>query len=192
MSPKGEALAMLETPHTRRRALAALTCSLVIFAATTTAGAQPGATPVKSEEEVLNGVKALRILVADIDPGESPHGVSKGAVEAQVKKIIQEKLPALKLDPKAITLLYVTVNMAGFQNRLGYYGNLNVELRRPSLILVGKDFPESKIQQSRSTLATVWAQGVIFTGEVLAPNAVKKAVEGVVDRFIADFRKANP
>ncbi|MCI0408348.1 MAG: hypothetical protein L0191_07260, partial [Acidobacteria bacterium] len=77
-------------------------------------------------------------------------------------------------------------------SRLGYYGNLSVELKRPSMILFGKDFPDSPIQQYKTTLATVWAQGIIFTGEVLAPTAVKKALDGVLDRFTADFRKANP
>ncbi|MGH7430079.1 MAG: hypothetical protein ACREJ4_17230 [Candidatus Methylomirabilaceae bacterium] len=184
-------MATPQTGHVRRRALAALTCALALLAGATRSGAQLDPTPVKSEEEVLKGIKALRVLMADVNPKEPTHGVSKEAVEAQIKKFLQEKLPAVKLDPKAITLLYVTVNIAGFQNRLGYYGNLNVEVKRPSLILVGKDLPESKIQESKSALATVWAQGVIFTGEVLAPNAVKKAVDGVMDQFIADFRKAN-
>ncbi|HZY31946.1 MAG TPA: hypothetical protein VFF86_09940, partial [Candidatus Methylomirabilis sp.] len=114
------------------------------------------------------------------------------AVEAQAQKILQEKLPTLKLDPKAITLLFVHVNLAGFHSRLGYHGNLSIELKRPSMVLVGKDFPESPIQEYRVTLATVWAQSIIFTGEVFAPTAVRKAIDGVLERFIADFRKANP
>jgi hypothetical protein len=188
----GDASATPATSHGRRRTLGALTCALAILAGATRSGAQLDPTPVKSEEEVLKGIKALRVLVADMNPKEPTLGVSKEALEAQIKKLLQEQLPALGLDPKAITLLYVTLNISGFHNRLGYYGNLSVELKRPSLILIGKDLPESKIQHSKSALATVWAQGVIFTGEVLAPNAVRKAVDGVMDQFIAEFRKANP
>jgi hypothetical protein len=113
-------------------------------------------------------------------------------VKAQVQKILKEKLAALNLDPKAITVLYVSVNLADFQSRLGYHGNLSIELKRPSMILVGKDFPDSKVQEYRVTLATVWAQIIIFTGEVFAPTAVRKALDGVLDRFVTDFRKANP
>lgn len=60
------------------------------------------------------------------------------------------------------------------------------------MILVGKDFPDSPIREYKTTLATVWAQSIIFTGEVFAPTAVRKALEGVLERFAAEFRKANP
>ena len=89
-------------------------------------------------------------------------------------------------------MLYINVNLADFQSRLGYHGNLGVELRRPSMIMVGKDFPDSQIQEYKVTLATVWAESVIFTGEVFAPTAVRKALDGVLERFVEDFRKANP
>lgn len=167
-------------------------CLLLLLAGAAVSAEQIDATPIKSEEEVLKGIKALRILVAEMSAGESTLGVTRESMEAQAQKTLQEKLPALKLDPKAITVLYFTVNLAGFQSRLGYYGNLSVEIKRPTMILLGKDFPESAIQQYKATLATVWAQNVIFTGEVFAPTAVRKALEGVLDRFIADFRKANP
>jgi hypothetical protein len=150
------------------------------------------AKPIKSEEEVLKGVKALRVLAAEMKPGEPSHGITKEAMESQAQKILTEKLPKLKLDPKAITLLYLHVNAAGFQSRLGYHGNLSVELKRPSMILVGKDFPDSPTQEYRVTLPTVWAQSIIFTGEVFAPTAVRKALDEVLERFITEFRKANP
>ena len=183
---------MRDTPRLRKGAVGCLVYLLAALAGTSAAGAEIEAKPIKSEEEVLKGVRALRILAVEMKPGEPTHGISKEAVEAQAQKILQEKLPTLKLDPKAITLLFIHVNVAGFQSRLGYYGNLSVELKRPSMILVGKDFPDSPILENRVTLATVWAQSIIFTGEVFAPTAVKKAVEEVLQRFIADFRKANP
>ena len=183
---------MREAPRSRKAALGTLLCLLMVYAGTTDSVAQIEATPIKSGEEALKGIKALRILVPKLGTVETTHGVTIETVEGQARKIVQEKLAAVKLDPKAITVLYVNVNLADFQGRLGYYGNLSVELRRPSMILVGKDFPDSPIQEYRVTLATVWGESVIFTGEVFAPTAVRKALEGVLDRFIADFRKANP
>jgi len=183
---------MRKITHSRTLSVGALVCLLLVVAGPTMSAAQIDAVPIKSEEEVLQGIKALRILVAEISAGQGAHGVTKEAMEAQVRKALQEKLPALNLDPKAITVLYVTANLAAFQSRLGYYGNLNVELKRPSMILAGKDFPDSPIKQYKTTLATVWAQGIIFTGEVLAPSAVRKALDGVLDLFTDDFRKANP
>ena len=183
---------MQEAARPRTLVVGGLTCLLLALGGPVAPAAEIDATPIKSEEEVLKGIKALRILVAEMSAGEATLGVTREAVEAQAKKILEEKLPALKLDPKAITILYLTVNLAGFQSRLGYYGNLSVEFKRPSMILVGKDFPDSPIQQYKATLGTVWAQSIIFTGEVLAPTAVRKALDGVLDRFLADFRKANP
>ena len=183
---------MRDALHPRKAALGAILCLLMVLVGTTDSVAQIEATPIKSEEEALKGVKALRILVPKLGTVETTLGVTSETVEGQARKIVQEKLPALKLDPKAITVFYVNVNLADFKSRLGYYGNLSVELRRPSMILVGKDFPDSPIQEYRVTLATVWAESVIFTGEVFAPTAVRRALEGVLDRFIADFRKANP
>ena len=183
---------MREPPHCKKVVISGLIGLLLLLAATVVSAAEIEARPIKSEEEVLKGVRALRILAADMKTGEPTHGITKEAVEAQARKILQEKLPTLKLDPKAITLLFIHVNVAGFQTRLGYHGNLNVELKRPSMILVGKDFPETPIQEYRVTLATVWAQSIIFTGEVFAPTAVRKAVDEVLERFVAEFRKANP
>jgi hypothetical protein len=183
---------MRGAPHPRKAALGTLLCFLMVLVGTTNSVAQIEATPIKAEEEALKGVKALRILVPKLGAGETTHGLTREAVDAQAQKILQEKLQALKVDPKAIAVLYVNVSLADFQSRLGYYGNLTVEVRRPSMILVGKDFPDSPIQEYRVTLATVWAESVIFTGEVFAPTAVRKALDGVLDRFIADFRKANP
>lgn len=183
---------MRETTRFRTLSVGGLVCLLLVVAGPAASAGQIEAMPIKSEEEVLQGIKALRILVAEVSAAEGTHGVTRESMEAQVRKTLQEKLPALKLDPKAITLLYFTANLAAFQSRLGYYGNLSVELKRPSMILVGKDFPDSPPQQYKTTLATVWAQGIIFTGEVLAPTAVRKALDGVLDRFTADFRKANP
>lgn len=183
---------MREKPRPRNVVIGGFICLLLALAGTPTSTAQIEATPIKSEEEALKGVKALRILVPEMSAAETTHGVTRQIVEAQAQKILQEKLPTLKLDPKAITVLYVNVNLADFQSRLGYYGNLSAEVKRPSMILVGKDFPDSKVQEYRATLATVWAESVIFTGEVFAPTAVRKALDGVLDRFIADFRKANP
>ncbi len=182
---------MRDARRCRKGALSGLLFFLLALMAFPASSAEIQATPIKSEEEVLKRVKALRILVAEMGPEEARHGVTREAVETQVQKVLQEKLPALKLDPKAITVLYVTVNLAGFERHLGYHGNLRVELKRPSMILMGKDFPDSPIQEYRVTLATVWAESVIFTGEVLASTAVRKAIDGVLDRFIADFRKAN-
>ncbi|MBI3780131.1 MAG: hypothetical protein HY278_03605 [candidate division NC10 bacterium] len=183
---------MRDAPRYRERAFGSLLCLLFILAGTVQSAAQIEATPIKAEEEALKGVKALRILVPKMGAGETTHGLTREAVDAHAQKTFQEKLHALKVDPKAIAVLYVNVSLADFQSRLGYYGNLTVELRRPSMILVGKDFPDSPIQEYRVTLATVWAESVIFTGEVFAPTAVRKALDGVLDRFIADFRKANP
>lgn len=183
---------MRDTSLSRKIPIGGLLCLLLVLPGTTTSAAKIEAKPIKSEEEVLKGVRALRILAAEMKPGEPTHGISKDAVEAQAQKILQQKLPTLKVDPKAITVLYLQVNLAGFQSRLGYHGNLSVELKRPSMILAGKDFPESPIQEYRVTLATVWAQSIIFTGEVFAPTAVRKAVDEVLERFIAEFRKANP
>ena len=183
---------MREAARPRTLVVAGLTCLLVAVGRPVAPAAEIEATPIKSEEEVLKGIKVLRILVAEMSAGEGTVGVTREAVEAQAKKILGEKLPALKLDPKAITILYFTVNLAGFQSRLGYYGNLAVECKRPTMILVGKDFPDSQIQQYKATLATVWAQSIIFTGEVLAPTAVRKVLDGVLDQFISDYRKANP
>ena len=183
---------MRDAPRSCKAALGTLLCFLMVLVGTTHSVAQIEATPIKSEEEALKGVKAFRILVPKLGTVETTHGITIENVEGQARKIVQEKLPALKLDPKAITVLYVNVSLADFQSRLGYYGNLSVELRRPSLILVGKDFPDSAIQEYRVTLATIWAERVIFTGEVFAPTAMRKALEGVLDRFITDFRKANP
>ena len=180
------------TPRYCEVLLTGLLCLLLVLPGTIASAAEIEAKPVKSEEEVLKGVRALRVLAAEMKPGEPTHGITKDAVEAQAQKVLQEKLPTLKVDPKAITLLFIHVNVAGFQTRLGYHGNLNVELKRPSMILVGKDFPESPIQEYRVTLATVWAQSIIFTGEVFAPTAVRKALDEVLERFIAEFRKANP
>ena len=179
-------------PRCREPLFIGLLCLLFALSGTTASAAEIEARPVKSEEEVLKGVKALRVLAAEMKPGEPSHGITKEAVEAQVEKILREKLPSLKLDPKAITLLYLHVNVAGFQSRLGYHGNLSVELKRPSMILVGKDFPDSPIKEYRVTLPTVWAQSIIFTGEVFAPTAVRKALDEVLERFITEFRKANP
>jgi hypothetical protein len=175
-----------------RGLLIGLLCLPFAIPGTTACATEIEAKPIKSEEEVLKGVKALRILAAEMKPGEPNHGIAKEALEAQSQKVLREKLPSLKLDPKAITLLYVHVNVAGFQSRLGYHGNLSVELKRPSMILVGKDFPDSPTQEYRVTLPTVWAQSIIFTGEIFAPTAVRQALDDVVDRFITDFRKANP
>ncbi len=183
---------MQDAPRYRERAFGGLLCLLLILAGTVQSAAQIEAIPIKAEEETLKGVKALRILVPKMGAAETTHGLTREAVDTQAQKILQEKLQALKVDPKAIAVLYVNVSLADFQSRLGYYGNLTVELRRPSMILVGKDFPDSPIQEYRVTLATVWAESVIFTGEVFAPTAVRKALDGVLDRFIADFRKANP
>ncbi|MGH7411344.1 MAG: hypothetical protein ACREJ6_09865 [Candidatus Methylomirabilis sp.] len=183
---------MRETTRLRSLSVGRLVCLLLVVAGPPASAAQIKAVPIKSEVEVLQGIKALRILMAEISATEGTHGVTREAMEAQVRKTLQEKLPALKLDPKAIAVLYFTVNLADFHSRLGYYGNLSVELKRPSMILVGKDFPDSPIQQYKTTLATVWAQGIILTGEVLAPTAVRKALDGLLDRFIADFREANP
>ncbi len=184
---------MREKPRPRKVVVGGFICLLLALARLTGFAAEiEEATPIKSEEEALKGVKALRILVAQMGAGETTHGVNREAVEVQVQKSLKEKLAALNLDPKAITVLYVNVNLADFQSRLGYHGNLSIELKRPSMILVGKDFPDSKVQEYRVTLATVWAESVIFTGEVFAPTAVRKALDGVLDRFIADFRKANP
>ena len=183
---------MRVTPHCKKVVTSGLTGLLLLLAGTVVSAAEIEARPIKSEEEVLKGVRALRILAAEMKAGEPTHGITKEAVEAQAQKILQEKLPTLKLDQKAITLLFLHVNLAGYQSRLGYHGNLNVELKRPSMILVGKDFPESPIQEYRVTLATVWAQSIIFTGEVFAPTAVRKAVDEVLERFIAEFRKGNP
>jgi hypothetical protein len=183
---------MRDTSHSRKIAIGGLLCLLLLLAATVVSAAEIEAKPLKSEEEVLKGVRALRILAAEVKAGDTTHGVTKESVEAQAQKILQEKLPTLKLDPKAITLLFLHVNLAGFQSRLGYYGNLSVELKRPSMMLVGKDFPESPIQEYRVTLATVWAQSIIFTGDVFAPTAVRKTLDEVLERFIAEFRKANP
>ncbi len=165
---------------------------LLALSGTTDSMAQIEATPIKSGEEALKGVKALRILVPQLTAVETTHGVTREAVETQARKILQEKLPALKVDQKAITVVYINVNLADFQSRLGYHGNLGVELRRPSMIMVGKDFPDSQVQEYKVTLATVWAESVIFTGEVFAPTAVRKALDGVLERFVEDFRKANP
>lgn len=181
-----------DTPRYRKVLLSGLLCLLLVLPGTTISAAEIEAKPIKSEEEVLKGVRALRILAAEMKAGEPTHGITKVAVETQAQKILQQKLPTLKVDPKAITVLFLHVNLAGFQSRLGYHGNLSVELKRPSMILAGKDYPESPIQEYRVTLATVWAQSIIFTGEVFAPTAVRKALEEVLDRFIAEFRKANP
>jgi hypothetical protein len=189
---QGRKLVIQYTPRYREVLLTGLLCLLLVLPGTIASAAEIEARPIKSEEEVLKGVRALRILAAEMKPGEPTHGITKEAVEAQAQKLLQEKLPTLKVDPKAITLLFLHVNLAGYQSRLGYYGNLNVELKRPSMILVGKDLPESPIQEYRVTLATVWAQSIIFTGEVFAPTAVRKAVDEVLERFITEFRKANP
>lgn len=183
---------MRKSPPGKQATISGLIGLLLLLGGTTASAAEIETKPIKSEEEVLKGVKAVRILVAEMKPGEPTHGVTREVVGAEAQKLLQEKLPTLKLDPKAITLLYLHVNLAGYQNRLGYYGNLSVELKRPSMILVGKDFPDSPIQETRVTLATVWGQSIIFTGEVFAPTAVRKAVDEVLERFIADFRKANP
>lgn len=183
---------MRNTPRPREVSLGALLCLLLVLVGNNASAAEPEPTAIKSAEEALKGVKALRILVAQMGAVESTRGVTREALEGQAQKFLQEKLSAVKVDPKAITVLYVSVNLADFQSRLGYYGNLGLELRRPSMILVGKDFPESQVQESMVTLATVWAENVIFTGEVLAPTAVRKALDGVLDRFITDYRKANP
>ena len=183
---------MRNTPGPREVLLGTLLCLLLVLVGTNASAAEQAATAIKSAEEALRGVKALRILVAQMGEVEGTHGVTREALEGQAQKFLQEKHSAVKVDPKAITLLYISVNLAAFQSRLGYYGNLGAELRRPSMILVGKDFPESQVQESMVTLATVWAESVIFTGEVLAPTAVKKALDGVLERFIEDFRKANP
>src|SRR3989337_1182447 len=182
---------MRDTSHSRKIAIGGLLCLLLLLAATVVSAAEIEAKPINSEEEVLKGVRALRILAAEMKAGDPTQGVTKEAVEAQAQKILQEKLPTLKLDPKAITLLFLHVNLAGFQSRLGYYGNLSVELNRTSMILVGQDFPESPIQEYRVALATAWAQSIIFTGEAFSPTAVRKALDEVLERFIAKFRKAN-
>lgn len=183
---------MLDASRLCKAALGTVLFLLMVPVGTIDSVAQIEATPIMSEEEALKGIKALRILVPKLGTVETTHGVTIETVEGQAQKIVQEKLAAVKLDPKAITVLYVNVNLSDFQSRLGYYGNLSVELRRPSMILVGKDFPGSTIQEYRVTLGTVWAESVIFTGEVFAPTAVRKALDGVLERFIADFRKANP
>lgn len=183
---------MRVAPRPRAVALIGLVCLLLAPMGTSRSEAQIETTPVSSEEEALKGVKALRILVPDMGATEIAQGVTKEAMEGHAQNILKEKLPALKQDPKAITVLYVSVNLADFKSRLGYYGSLVVELRRPTMILVGKDFPDSPILEYKATLATVWAQSIIFTGEVFAPTAVKKALDGVLGRLIADLRKANP
>jgi hypothetical protein len=183
---------MVQSAGPRRLAASTLACLLFASGATGVATPQFDATPVQSEEDVLKGIRSLRILVAELSGAAKALGVSKESVEAQVTKIVQQRLPGVKLDPHAIALLYVTLNIADFQSRLGYYGNLSIELRRPGVILVGKDLPESPVQQYRLTLATVWAHSIIFTGEVFAPTAVSKALDGVMERFTADFHKANP
>jgi hypothetical protein len=155
------------------------------------AAQQIDAAPIQSEDEALKATTAIRLLVSEMGEAESALGVAREAVENQARNILHEKLPGLKVDPKAITILYIAVNLASFQSRLGYYGNIAIELKRPSMILVGKDFPESAVTQYKVTLATVWAQNIILTGEVLAPKAVKTALDGLLDRFAADFRKAN-
>src|SRR3990172_13411652 len=122
---------MRDTSNSRKVAISGLLCLLLVLSGTTTSTAEIEARPIKSEEEALKGVRALRIVAAEMKTGEPTHGITKETVEAQAQKILQEKLPALTVDPKAITLLFLYANLAGFQSRLGYYGNLSVELKRP-------------------------------------------------------------
>ena len=87
---------MRDIPRPLKVAPVALLVLLLAHLGTAVSSAQIEATPIKSEEEVLKGIKALRILVAEMSAGEATLGVTREAVEAQAKKILEEKLPALK------------------------------------------------------------------------------------------------
>ena len=85
---------MREAARPRTLVMAGLTCLLVALGGPVAPAAEIEATPIKSEEEVLKGIKVLRILVAEMSAGEGTVGVTREAVEAQAKKILGEKLPA--------------------------------------------------------------------------------------------------
>ena len=72
---------MRHTPRPSKVALGSLLCLMLAAAGTTDSAAQIEATPIKSGEEALKGVKALRILVPQLSDVETTHGVTREAVE---------------------------------------------------------------------------------------------------------------
>jgi hypothetical protein len=148
--------------------------------------------PVRAGPEAkLEGLRAISILVETPNKEAEDALITKQALEDQVLITFRSKAPKLRIDNKAASYLYINLNF--MQNGSRYVGVLSLELDRPVEILIGEDVPGQTPTKRFWAIATVWDHSTLFTGgNSGAMDHVRAILDRLLERFLADYYRANP
>jgi hypothetical protein len=139
----------------------------------------------------LKGLQAVKIVVEDLDEETRAEGIAARAVEDQVLVILRSKAPQLRYDPSVIPYLYVNINL--LSSSVGYAGSVRLELNRPVEILVGVHRVWQEPRERIPTIVPVWRASYVIQGpRGNAPGHLRKTLDLLMERFLADYFKANP
>ena len=139
----------------------------------------------------LKGLQAVNIVVENLDEAARAEQITARAVEDQVLVILRSKAPKLRYDPSVIPFLYVNINL--LSSSVGYAGSVRLELNRPVEILVGVHRVWQKPRERIPTIVPVWRASYVIQGpRGNAPGHLRKTLDLLMERFLADYFKANP
>ena len=127
----------------------------------------------------LIGVKQIKVELGMVAPGI---GFRQEDLLELTKKMVNTKLPFLKISNKSNNILHVEF-MMDIMHGLGdysYYGILILQLKRPVFLL------DKKTSIKR---AIVWERGMIFHGKQDFFESVRKTLGVLIDKLAIEFAK---
>ena len=149
-------------------------------------------TLASNEAENLKGLKQLRVLAAGLHPEAREVGLSRDALELQVRSSLRRDIPRLALHQASHSYVYVRVTLLRGESVSGQEPGcitlLELEVHRPGTILNDELRPEVAL-----TMLGVWEKSVLLSGQCSSAQAtVEGSLDSLLQALAVDYRAANP
>lgn len=151
----------------------------------------PPQTTEAQSASYLEGLQAVKILVEDLGEAAAKEQINRRMLEDQVLVILKSKAPQLSYDPSVIPYLYVNVSL--LSSSVGYAANVSLELVRPVEILVGVHRHGETPRRRLPAVVSVWDSAFAMRGPPQgAAEHVRRVLDRLMEKFLADYFRANP
>jgi hypothetical protein len=149
-------------------------------------------TLASDEAENLKNLKQLKVLAANLHPDAREVGLSRDALELQVRTSLRRDIPRLALHQASHSYVYVRVTLLKGESSSGQEPScitlLELEVHRPGTILNDEFRPEVAL-----TMVGVWEKSVLLSGHCSSARATVEAnLESLLQALALDYRAANP
>jgi len=160
--------------------------SLILLLMTAMAWAYDGHQQQAFSHQVLKGIGAVSIRVTGIAPDYARYGLKEKDIKAEAGNRLRQAGLRLVSPEQAATIpggIMLDISLHAVRSDYSYYSYAVIVKVRQKVAL--------KAPGTFASLVT-WKQGAHGIALPMELRKIGKAVNGIIDRFVADYRQQNP